>query len=215
MAIALSFKQLVDELCNYFGPQQWWPSDSPFETILGAILTQNTAWKNVELALTSLKEKGLIHPARLASCPEEELEQLIRPAGYFRQKTIKIKIFLNWYLQDMGGDHQKIKETETNSLRDDLLALWGIGPETADAILCYALDHPVFVNDAYTMRVLLQHRLIDEKAKYGDVQKMAHAELPSDLKYLKDAHALFVSVGKEFCHKKTPDCANCPLGKYL
>lgn len=211
----LSMPLLVEELLDFFGPQHWWPSDSPFETMLGAILTQNTSWKNVEKALDNIRDAGLLDARKLFECPQETLQELIRPAGYFRQKARKIEIFLQWFLLKKGGDLEKLGRENSESLRTEVLNLWGIGPETADAILCYALDHPVFVNDAYTVRILSRHGLVNEKANYREIQEFAHASLPRETQLLKEAHALFVSAGKNFCHKKTPACQHCPLSKYL
>ena len=210
----LNLPQLVEILSQHFGPQHWWPSDSPFETMLGAILTQNTSWGNVEKALSNIKDANLLDSSKLFQCPESTLEELIRPAGYFRQKTKKIKIFLEWFLVQKGGNLDALRQQETKSLREELLSLWGIGPETADAILCYALDHPVFVNDAYTVRLLSRHSLVEKSAKYEEIRKFAQKALPGELAYLKEAHALFVKAGKTYCHKQKPDCRSCPLGEF-
>lgn len=201
----------IDLLLSHFGPQHWWPAESPFEVMVGAVLTQNTAWGNVERAIANLKAAGLLEPPALAAVSEERLRDLIRPAGYFRQKARKLSALLEWFVGNYGGSIEKLRKQSQEQLREELLEIWGIGPETADSILCYALGFPVFVVDEYTTRVLSRHGLIPSGAGYDTVQELAYEQLPRDTEYLNEAHALFVAVGKNFCRPRTPQCIPCPL----
>jgi len=210
-----------NQLLNYFralfdsfGPQQWWPAETPFEVIVGAILTQNTNWKNVEKGIEGLKRNGLMHPHRLASAEPGDLHPLLRPVGYFRVKTDRLLAFLRFFRRDYDLDIRKFEGVETNRLRDQLLEVRGIGPETADSILLYALNRPVFVVDAYTRRVLTRHRLIDESASYADIQRLFMNSLSRDASLYNEYHSLLVRVGKDHCRPK-PRCEGCPLEPFL
>jgi endonuclease-3 related protein len=152
------------------GPQSWWPGETPFEVCVGAILTQNTAWTNVEKAIANLKARGVLDPVTMYALPPVELAQLIRPAGYFNIKTKRLRNFLKFLIDDYAGDLERMKEERTDSLREKLLAVRGIGPETADSILLYALEKPVFVVDAYTKRIFSRHAVLAEEADYHDIQ---------------------------------------------
>lgn len=190
--------KIYNLLFESFGPQGWWPvkgKNPRFEIILGAILTQNTSWNNVESVLDNLREKGLIEEEALREKPEKELAELIRPSGYFNQKARKIKAFL-----DFRGEIS----------RENLLGIWGIGPETADSILLYAYNKPYFVIDAYTKRIF--ERLGLGEMDYKGLQDFFHKNLPRDIKIYKEFHALIVKLGKEFCRKK-PLCEPCPLSR--
>jgi len=210
-----TLRQIINRLLDHYGPRHWWPADTPFEVMVGAILTQNTAWTNVEKAIGNLKSRGLLDPQGLADASNQEIVELIRPAGYFNQKAKKLKIMVGWLLNTCGGDIEKLKKRDPEELRKEVLGLWGIGPETADSILCYAVGLPIFVVDAYTIRVLSRHGLVAPDASYDVVQALTHQELPLDNSYLNEAHALFVAVGKEFCKRKNPICAQCPLKEYI
>lgn len=203
-------KGLYHALYKSFGPQGWWPADTELECILGAILTQNTAWKNVERALGNLKKEGLISIEKLALIPTNVLAQLIRPSGYFNQKAIRIKNFIRFLMENYDGDLQKMLEEDTEALREKLLVIKGIGPETADSILLYAAKKPIFVVDAYTHRILSRHGLIPEDSTYGEIQEVFMDSLPKDTQLFNEYHALFVRLGKEWC-KKSPICKGCPL----
>jgi len=197
-----------------YGPQGWWPADSPFEVILGAILTQNTNWQNVERAIANLKHEGLLAPAALAAVATTDLErltQLIRPAGTYRIKASRLNHFLRLLTDRFAGDLEALLALPTSALRETILGVRGIGPETADSILLYAADRPVFVVDAYTARILHRHGLIDRDATYDDIQALMQGNLADDVPMLKEYHALLVEVGKRHCRKRAPRCSGCPL----
>lgn len=207
--------QYYEEMSTALGPMRWWPAKTPFEVIVGAILTQNTAWTNVKLALSNLKRERLLSARFMARIPEAQLARLIRPSGYFRQKAKKLKAFLRFLQSEYGGSLTRMSAAPTELLRGQLLAVHGIGPETADSILLYAARHPVFVVDAYTKRVLGRHSLLPEKSPYEDVQQFFTRNLPRDEAYFNEYHALIVNVGKKWCRAKNPRCHECPLGKFL
>ncbi|MGA2511859.1 MAG: endonuclease III domain-containing protein [Candidatus Acidiferrales bacterium] len=198
-----------------FGPQHWWPGKTQFEIIVGAILTQNTAWKNVERAIANLREAGLLSPAAIEKAPLPRLERLIRSSGYYRQKARKLKAFCHFLRAEYGGSLKRMFETPTMPLREKLLGVFGVGPETADSILLYAGGHPVFVVDAYTKRVLARHGWAHEKSKYDDVRWMFERQFPGDVKRFNEFHALIVNTGKHFCVTQEPHCNRCPLERYL
>lgn len=179
--------------------------------MVGAILTQATNWQNVERAVNRLRREGALRPRRLAVMPTARLERLIRPAGYFRQKTKRLRAFSRWYLKRYGGSAKRMFRAQLGALRSELLGLHGIGPETADSMLLYAGERPVFVVDAYTTRVLTRHRLIRPSATYAQIQAMVMDTLPARAPLYNELHALFVAVGKRLCHRRNPDCAHCPL----
>ena len=201
----------VERLSAHYGARHWWPAETPFEVMVGAVLTQNTAWTNVERAIDNLRQRDALTPEGMSSLSTEELQEAIRPSGYFRQKEKKLRALLKWLQGGHEGDIEKLRKGETDVLREELLGLWGVGKETADSILCYALGKPVFVVDAYTIRVLSRHGVVRRGATYDEVQSLAHEKLPRDTAYLNEAHALFVAVGKEFCLSRAPRCAGCPL----
>jgi endonuclease-3 related protein len=193
-----------------FGPQGWWPGETPLEVIVGAILTQNTAWGNVERAIANLKEARLLSVRGLARVSRPRLARLVRPSGYFNQKAAALKAFSRFLARDYGGILARMGREPTAALRRKLLEVRGIGPETADSILLYAFDRPVFVVDAYTARVLSRHGIAAPRARYGDLQRLIAGRIPHRRTLYNEFHALFVRVGKEFC-RKTPRCAGCPL----
>jgi len=201
-------------LIERFGPQGWWPGDSPFEVMVGSILTQNTNWKNVEKALTRLVKEGLLTQEKLLVADIDILYACLRPVGYFRVKTQRLLDFVCYLRDRYGLDIDRLMMTETSILRKELLEIRGIGPETADSILLYALERPVFVVDAYTRRVFTRHRLIDEKAGYSEIQRLFMACLPEDVSLFNEYHALLVRVGKEYC-RPTSLCDSCPLQPFL
>jgi endonuclease-3 related protein len=204
-----------DKLRADLGPQNWWPARTPFEVIVGAILTQNTAWVNVERAIANLRRERLLTPAALQRVPLAKLARLVRPSGYFRQKAKKLKAFVRFLRERFGGSLVRMFRTPTAELREMLLAVHGIGPETADSILLYAGQHPVFVVDAYTKRVLARHGLVGEKAGYEEVRALFERKLPRDAQLYNEYHALLVQVGKNWCRPREPQCAACPLGPFL
>ncbi len=201
--------ELYESLLEAFGPQHWWPGETPFEIAVGAILTQNTNWTNVEKALDRIKARDLLACDSLLGLPDEELAELIRPAGYFRLKTGRLKNFLAW-LDQRGGCLEALEDSSVDSLREELLAVKGIGPETADSILLYALDLPTFVVDTYTARLAVRHGLIEPPFDYHELQELFTSNLPCDAALYNEYHALIVAVGKDFCKPKAR-CELCPL----
>jgi endonuclease-3 related protein len=199
-------------LFSHFGPQNWWPGDSPFEVAVGAILTQNTNWSNVEKAIDALKREKALNARKLHALPRARLASLIRPAGYFNVKAERLANFLEYLCAHYRGSMKEMGRSTTARLRAELLAVKGIGPETADSILLYALEKPVFVIDAYTGRVLKRHNLIHENAAYHDMQDLFHEGLPHDISLYNEYHALLVMTGKHYC-KPQPKCKGCPLEK--
>ncbi|MEJ2689681.1 MAG: endonuclease III domain-containing protein [Deltaproteobacteria bacterium] len=203
--------EIHDQLLARFGPQHWWPGDSPFEITIGAILTQNTSWTNVEKAIANLKSAGFLSFSGLSSISLEVLAELIRPAGYFNVKALRLQNFLQMVIRQYAGDFDRMLLDRTDILREKLLAVKGIGPETADSILLYAANRPVFVIDAYTHRILFRHGIIEEDADYSTIQTLFADALPADADLFNEFHALFVRTGKEFCRKTKPRCNLCPL----
>jgi endonuclease III related protein len=197
------------------GPSHWWPGDSPFEIAVGAILTQNTNWRNVEKAIWNLKTEDLLSPEKLYALPLDRLAEFIRPAGYFRIKAARLKSFLQFLRLECRLDMEHLKQRENGQLRDMLLNVKGIGPETADSILLYALEKPTFVVDAYTRRIFSRHGLINEELPYADLREFFMSALPQDVQLYNEYHALLVRVGKGWCGKKEGQCADCPLSSFM
>lgn len=203
-------QEAFDRLLAHFGPRHWWPGETPFEVMVGAILTQNTNWKNVELAIAHLKTAGVLSPHAMLQLSPEILSELIRPAGYFRVKASRLQSFLRYFVECYDGDVEQMLPRSLATLREELLAVRGIGPETADSILLYALGKPIFVIDAYTKRVLTRHALCNEEDGYAELQELFLGALPSDVALFNEYHALIVELGKTFCRPK-PQCQGCPL----
>lgn len=201
-------------LLGRFGPQHWWPGDTAFEIIVGAILTQSTAWVNVEKAITNLKREGALTVKGMDALPEAALAALIRPSGYYRQKARKLKAFLAYLRRRHGGSLRRMFRTATPELRRELLAVWGIGEETADSILLYAGGHATFVVDAYTRRILDRHGLAPASASYHDIQALFERSLPPRPPIYNEFHALLVQAGKRHCLRARPRCAGCPLERF-
>jgi endonuclease III related protein len=208
-------EEYFNSLFTAFGPQHWWPGQTPFEVIVGAILTQNTSWTNVEVAIANLRREQLLSPAKILAAPPARLERLVRPSGYFRQKARKLKAFCEFLRSEYGGSLREMFAAPTIALREQLLGVWGIGPETADSILLYAGGHGVFVVDAYTKRMLARHGWTGETARYDDVRWMFERQFPGDAKRFNEFHALIVRAGKKFCRKHDPLCGGCPLERYI
>ncbi len=209
-----SLSDVYDRLFAAYGPQHWWPGDSPFEVMVGAILVQNTAWKNVEKAIANLVEHGLLEPRALYDTPATELEELIRPAGYFRMKTRRLRSLLEFLLERYDGSLDAMFATDLPTLRQELLGVHGVGPETADSILLYAGGMLSFVVDTYTHRVLARHGWIGFDADYHEIQDHFQDGLPADSQLYNEYHALLVRVGHVHC-RKTPKCDGCPLADLL
>ena len=204
--------EIYQLLFEGFGPQHWWPGETQFEIITGAILTQNTNWGNVEKAIANLKSGDLLTPEKLHHFDVSQLAELIRPAGYYNIKAKRLKNFINWLFDNYDGKLTNLETVDTEQLRAELLGIKGIGRETADSILLYALERPIFVVDAYTARVTCRHRLIEAEADYEQLRELFQSNLPKDTKLFNEYHALLVRVGKEFCKPKAR-CAGCPLEK--
>jgi endonuclease III related protein len=206
--------EYYNALFTHFGPQHWWPGRTPFEIIVGAILTQNTSWANVENAIANLRDANLLRPAAIEKASLRRIERLVRPSGYFRQKASKLKAFCAFLRAEYRGSLQRMFATPTIMLRQKLLGVFGIGPETADSILLYAAGHPVFVVDAYAKRILARHGWAGENAKYEDIRWAFERQFPGDARRFNEFHALIVNTGKHFCRRSEALCDRCPLGRY-
>lgn len=200
-------------LCNRFGPAGWWPGKTPFEIALGAILVQNTSWAAAERAVETLRRKGLLSFAALRREPLPGVESAIRPAGMPRVKARRVAAFLEFLERECGGRVGRLADRAPLGLRSRLLAVDGIGPETADCILLYAARHPFFVVDAYTRRVFSRMGLVSGRERYDDLQRFFMESLPRDVGLFNDYHAQIVRLAKEHCFKSLPACATCPLGR--
>jgi len=202
---------IYQKLYRFFGPQYWWPGETPFEISVGAILTQNTNWGNVEKAINNLKKQNALSAKAIHEMPVKKLSELIRPAGYFNIKAKRLKSFINFLMNDYNGSMKRMKKDDVHSLREKLLSVNGIGHETADSILLYAHEKPIFVIDAYTKRVLSRHSIMEHDEPYDKFQELFHSSLGKDVKLFNEYHALFVRAGKTFCKRKKPLCDECPL----
>jgi endonuclease-3 related protein len=203
-----------------FGHQRWWPGDTPFEVCVGAILTQNTNWSNAERAIANLKTTRVLVPEKLFALPERKLARLIRPAGYFNVKARRLRSFLRVLIGDFGGDLNRLFSGETPEVRGRLLAINGIGPETADSMVLYAGGHHSFVIDAYTKRIFHRHGWCADDAGYDGLKKRCETALNEKpdterLDYWQDYHAQLVMIGKHFCRPRDPLCSQCPLKPLL
>jgi endonuclease III related protein len=206
-------QQVYDLLFQRWGPQQWWPAESNLEMILGAILTQNTAWRNVERAIENLRINNALDLLALEQTAEEQLAEWIRPAGYFNQKASRIKALIETLRRDFDGSVENLLALDKEVLRKTLLAMKGIGPETADSIILYAAKKEAFVVDAYTRRFLLRHGWLTEKASYDEVAALFTRLLPPDPQLFNEYHALIVQLGKTHCKTKA-HCQDCPLNRF-
>lgn len=204
---------IYNRLYAFFGPQQWWPGESPFEVMVGAVLTQNTNWSNVEKAIDNLKGAGALSLAKMSALPPALLAEYIRPAGYFNIKAGRLHNLFTLIREQYAGSLESLFSEETDTLRRVLLSVKGIGPETADSILLYAVERPVFVVDAYTYRILVRHDLIPEEYGYEEIRELFMENLEPDSTLYNEFHALLVCAGKEFCKKSKPQCERCPLGE--
>jgi len=197
-------------LLSAFGPQHWWPADTPFEVAVGAILTQSVSWRNVEKAMAALKAEGLMDAASLCQCDEKRLGQLIRPTGYYNAKARKLRAFTCFLQEHFGGRMDALWTIPQGRLRETLLGVYGIGFETADAILCYAGELPAFVADAYSRRILRRWGLLQGDS-YEDARRLVEGLLPPDPYLFNEFHALLVRLAKVHCLKRSPRCPGCPV----
>jgi len=202
--------EIYQLLYDAFGSQHWWPGETAFEIMTGAILAQNTNWNNVEKAIANLKSGGYMTPDALHRIDNLQLAELIRPAGYYNIKTKRLKNFVNWLFDNYSGEPANLQNIYTDQLREELLGIKGIGRETADSILLYALGRPVFVVDAYTARIALRHELIEPGADYEQLRELFESNLTEDVAFFNEYHALLVKAGKDFCRTKAR-CSGCPL----
>ena len=196
----------------HFGHRRWWPGDTPFEVMVGAVLTQNTNWGNVERAIANLKEADGLCPRAIGRMTLARLGRLIRPSGYYNVKARRLKAMVGWFMERYGGRVENVKGVRTARLRGELLAVPGIGPETADSILLYALGRPVFVVDAYTRRVMGRHMWLEGGEDYEEIRALFESGLPPAL--YNDYHAQVVAVGHHYCTPRHPRCEECPLARF-
>ena len=207
--------QYYGTLLESFGPQGWWPARTRWEVICGAILTQNTTWTNAERAIKNLRKAGVLSRHHMIELPVDQLEALVRPAGFYRQKSRALHNVANWIEQEYGGSLNALFAADAGHARSQLLALKGIGPETADAIMLYSGRHPTFVADAYTRRILSRHEFLEPAADYASAQQFLHHHLPHEESLFNEFHALLVETAKRFCHRSVAHCEECPLGPFL
>ena len=199
---------------SWFGHRNWWPGETPFEICVGAILTQNTSWKNVVKAIQNLKDVSALDPFAIYEMPLDKLAEHIRSAGYYNVKARRLHNLVRYIVEDHSGDLNSLITLDIGRLRKELLAVNGVGKETADSIILYVVKKPIFVIDAYTKRILERHNFVDGKVDYDTMQELFHDNLPVDTELYNDFHAQFVAVGHNFC-KRTPRCDGCPLEKFL
>ena len=211
---ASQLRKVYAALRKAFGHQKWWPGDTPFEVMVGAILTQNTAWTNVEKAILNLKKAKKLSFAALHRIPEKALSRLIRPAGYFNVKADRLKCFMEFLGRECQGDLSKLKRRTMPMLREKLLTVKGVGPETADSILLYALNKTSFVIDAYTKRIFSRHGLTADYETYEQWREIFTKALPENRDLYGDFHAQIVRTGKDYC-RKVPRCERCPLRRFF
>ena len=209
--IANILNDIYEKLYTYFGPQNWWPADTPFEVCVGAILTQNASWKNVKKAIENLKKKNLLDPLKLYDIPLNTLAQIIKPSGFYNIKAKRLKDFVKFLVEKYKGNLEELFSKGLYEAREELLSLKGLGKETVDSILLYAGNFPIFVVDVYTYRILNRHYLIPEETTYDEIQALFMENLPHDPKLFNEFHALLVACGKNFCKKRNPSCTPCPL----
>ena len=206
-----TFLRVYERLHEFFGPQEWWPGETALEVVIGAVLTQNTNWANVEKAIQNLKNAGLLSFPLLQAIPLVGLAEYIRPSGYYNIKARRLKNLFQMIEEEYQGELDLLLGDTLENSRENLLSVKGVGPETADSILLYAAHQPVFVIDTYTHRVFSRHQLVPEESDYHSLQEEFLGRLPGDVSLFNEYHALIVAVAKEFCKKKRPRCQECPL----
>jgi len=206
----IDLQSLYRLLHKHFDDRHWWPGETPFEVVTGAVLVQNTAWANVQKAINNLKRVKALDPHVLINFPPPKIEELIRPCGYFRVKTVRLMSVTKWWLDNCDDDIQRFEGSSTAELRTALLEINGVGAETADSILLYAIGRPVFVIDAYTRRIMTRLGYTPDDITYNDLQAFFQKRLTPELALYNDFHAQFVALGHNHC-RPTPDCTDCPL----
>ncbi|MBN1844490.1 MAG: endonuclease III domain-containing protein [Sedimentisphaerales bacterium] len=206
-------QQFYRALLRHYGPQHWWPGESPFEVMVGAVLTQNTNWTNVEKAIARLKAAGVLDLQRLRRLEPAVLAEYIRPAGYYNLKARRLRHLVDWFCERYDGSLAALRRLSVGRLRAELLAIHGIGPETADSIILYALAKPTFVVDTYTHRILVRHHCLDADCDYEQIKSYCEGRLEEDVPLYNEFHALLVQVGKNHCRPR-PRCAGCPLESF-
>ena len=210
-----SYLEIYDILLETLGPQNWWPAETRFEVAVGAVLTQNTNWSNVCRAIDNLRNEGFLSFEMMISLSVDELAELIRPSGYYNIKAKRLSNLLQMIKEKYDGHLDLLFEEDTQTARERLLSVRGVGPETADSILLYGGNHAVFVVDSYTHRIFSRHNLVEEESDYHSIQQEFLASLPCEEKLFNEYHALLVRTGKEYCKKTNPLCDRCPLGRLL
>lgn len=205
------YKEVYQLLFEHFGPQNWWPGESPFEIVVGAVLTQNTNWSNVSKAIDNLRDAGLLNYSELKKISVDEIASYIRPSGYYNLKAKRLRNLFDMLEEQYDGELDLFLGDQHDRCRDNLLAVKGVGPETADAILLYACNHPAFVIDTYTHRVFSRHDLVDEETDYETMQDLFLSMLPEDVQLYNEYHALIVKTATTYCKKNNPLCEKCPL----
>jgi endonuclease-3 related protein len=209
-ANATIIAEIYDALYRHFGPQHWWPAESPFEVVVGAVLTQNTNWSNVTKAIREIQRHGVLSFEGMSRLTAEEIAPLIKASGYYNLKAKRLKNLLNM-IEKVYREFSELLEDDILRARENLLGVTGVGQETADSILLYACNKPVFVVDAYTHRVLHRHFLVAEESSYDDLQAIFTSALEEDLGIYQEYHALLVKTAATYCKKKKPLCETCPL----
>jgi len=209
------FLNMFSAMLDALGPSGWWPAATPFEMAVGAILTQNTNWQGASRAIANLRDAGKLDPFTLYATPDAELAELLRPAGHFRIKTQRLRNLLALFVGELDGDMTALAASGLDRARERLLAVKGVGPETADSILLYGLGLPSFVVDAYTARICARHALAPEEAGYDELRELFMDALPAETALYNEFHALLVRVGNAYCRPRTPKCEACPLERFL
>ncbi len=204
---------VYERLLAHYGPQHWWPAEEPFEVMVGAVLTQSTAWTNVEKCINNLKKVNILYPQGIRQISERDLAELIYPCGYYNAKAKKIKALAEWFGERFHDNPDRMRAEGLEGLREELLKVYGIGEETADSILLYACVMPVFVIDAYTRRIVDRLGIQPEDEKYRHFQALFMDNLPTEVQLFNEFHALLVALGKDICRKRSPECKECCLRK--
>ena len=206
--------EIYDKMSTAFGPQHWWPAESDFEVIVGAILTQSVSWRNVEKAISNLKAANLLSVDALLTVDKDKLTGLIKPTIYYNQKALKLKNFCNYIKHNYDGDIYKLFENDIWQMRKELLSINGIGPETADSIILYAAKKPIFVVDAYTRRIFSRLGFFPNNVTYQDMQDFFMKNLPPNVELYNEYHGLIVELGKAYCKKNKPLCTKRPINTH-